>query len=322
MVPWLALLTACMSPGPTAHAGGDPPLAWADDNPEELGRVRWHRGYDAARAVAAAEGKPLLVLFDEVPGCSTVRAYGRTVLSHPLVVDAAESQFVPVVVYNNVDGDDRRVLRAFGEPAWNNFVSADGAPLTERLTHEGGTGALLGRMVTALRAAERPVPPWLQLVAQELGGDRAAPARATYAMGCFWSGEAHLGGHDAVLATRTGFQAGHEVVEVTYDPARTSRRALDAYAGSGRARPAPAGAFRPSPRDDRYQLRGTPWAAVPMTAAQATRVNTAVGAGADGRPWLSPRQQQLLDRAKAGQLRASAGLGAGSFVDAFEAAIR
>lgn len=36
--------------------------------PVEFGAVRWERDWDAARARARKESKPLLVLFQEVPG--------------------------------------------------------------------------------------------------------------------------------------------------------------------------------------------------------------------------------------------------------------
>ena len=36
--------------------------------PIELGRVRWERDYARAEAAAKATGRPLLTLFQEVPG--------------------------------------------------------------------------------------------------------------------------------------------------------------------------------------------------------------------------------------------------------------
>ena len=46
--------------------------AWTLDaasaNPVELGLVRWRRGFEAAAVEAREADKPLLVLFDEVPG--------------------------------------------------------------------------------------------------------------------------------------------------------------------------------------------------------------------------------------------------------------
>lgn len=293
---WMWLWVGCAAPLPDATARADEGTARsvatpAAANPVELGSVAWHRGYDAAKAEAARVGRPLLVLFDEVPGCSTVRNYGATALSDPFVIDAAASLFVPVVVYNNVAGDDRRVLESFGEPAWNNpvvrFLGPDGAALGDRHTGDWSTTALLQAMVRALETAERPVPEWLSLVAWE----REAPQEtATYAMYCFWSGEAHLGAHPAVLKTDTGFQEGREVVRVTYDPTRVRRSVLDSFAARASARPLEGGTFRGSAKDDRYQLKGTPWATVPMTRAQASRVNADVGNGRDPSRWLAPHQ--------------------------------
>ena len=37
-------------------------------NPVEVGDVRWGRDFDAALGKSAASGKPVLVLFQEVPG--------------------------------------------------------------------------------------------------------------------------------------------------------------------------------------------------------------------------------------------------------------
>jgi hypothetical protein len=39
-----------------------------DDPPIELGRVRWHTEHDAAFEDARRAGKPVVVLFQEVPG--------------------------------------------------------------------------------------------------------------------------------------------------------------------------------------------------------------------------------------------------------------
>ena len=43
-------------------------LGSADTVPVELGKVPWLRDYDAALAEAKKSGKPLLLLFQEVPG--------------------------------------------------------------------------------------------------------------------------------------------------------------------------------------------------------------------------------------------------------------
>ena len=60
------------------------------------------------------------VLFQEVPGCEGCQKFGREVLSQPLIVEAIEDLFLPVVVYNNLDqGTDAKLLQRFKESAWN-----------------------------------------------------------------------------------------------------------------------------------------------------------------------------------------------------------
>ena len=61
-----------------------------DHGSPELGRIHWGRNFDHALAAAKQQNKLLLVLFDEVPGCSTCTGYGRQVLSHPLITEAID----------------------------------------------------------------------------------------------------------------------------------------------------------------------------------------------------------------------------------------
>ena len=66
-------------------------------NPIEIGDVRWQRDFDAALENSAKTGKPVLVLFQEVPGCSGVQEFGREVLTNPLIVAAMENEFIRIV---------------------------------------------------------------------------------------------------------------------------------------------------------------------------------------------------------------------------------
>ena len=88
----------------------------------ELGSVSWYRQIEQAQQAATKKDKPILVLFQEVPGCATCRYYGGQALSHPLIVEAIESLFVPVAIFNNKKGKDAEVLRFYNEPSWNNPV--------------------------------------------------------------------------------------------------------------------------------------------------------------------------------------------------------
>jgi hypothetical protein len=98
------------------------------------------------------------------------------VLSHPLLVEAAETLFVPCGIRNNSDGDaDAATLRRFAEKAWNNpvvrFVDAEGKDLTAPLRTDWTVAGLAEGMVQTLATQKRDVPPWLTLLAD---GERAA----------------------------------------------------------------------------------------------------------------------------------------------------
>src|SRR5262245_19894626 len=129
--------------------------------PKELGDVRWSRDLDAAIADAERLERPLLILFDEVPGCSTCVSYGQNVLKNPLLLEAAETLFVPVAVFNNLGGKDREALDAFKEPSWNNpvvrIVDARRNPLAPRLDGDYTQVGLARSMVAALQRAGKVV---------------------------------------------------------------------------------------------------------------------------------------------------------------------
>ncbi|HRI61999.1 MAG TPA: thioredoxin family protein, partial [Saprospiraceae bacterium] len=93
-----------------------------NNQPTELGKVNWLRDLAAGKAEAEKSGKPILILFQEVPGCSNCTRYGNSTLSHPLIVEAIERYFVPVCIYNNKGGADAEALKTFQETAWNNPV--------------------------------------------------------------------------------------------------------------------------------------------------------------------------------------------------------
>lgn len=95
----------------------------------ELGKIQWGRDLDHALVAAQISGKPVFVLFQEVPGCQTCVSFGEQVLSHPLIVEVIETAFEPVFVYNNKSGKHAEILRRYGEPAWNNPVASNLIPL-------------------------------------------------------------------------------------------------------------------------------------------------------------------------------------------------
>ena len=78
-----------------------------NSNHEELGKVKWERDFEKGLAKSKVEKKPVFLLFQEVPGCSTCRNYGNNVLSHPQIVEAIETLFVPCLLYTSPSPRDR-----------------------------------------------------------------------------------------------------------------------------------------------------------------------------------------------------------------------
>ena len=313
--------------------GGGPAMSAQPNQPVEMGQVRWGRDLDAAKDEARRTGRPLFVLFQEIPGCSTCQNFGRGPLSHPLVVEAIETEFVPVLVYNNRDGEDGRVRQSLAEPAWNNpvirFLDVDGRDVLPRRDGVWSTEGVVTRMVNALEAADRTVPDYLRLVRDETATSETS--QVTLAVHCFWEGAAAVGGIDGVTDVEAAFLGGREVVDVTYAAnvdadallAEATRRAhpsgiyaADAKQFEAADKATPGGAtvdreiaggataekiaLLPQPTrrapdsDQLYYLRHSPYAKLELTRLQQIRVNAALGTGGSPERWLSPRQRAQL----------------------------
>jgi hypothetical protein len=159
--------------------GVTPAQAARTNNPIEAGDVAWGRDFDAALAGSGETGKPVFVLFQEIPGCSGVQEFGRTVLANPSLVKAIESEFIPVLVYNNrTGGMDGELLRRYHEPSWNyqviRFLDASGRDVIPRKDRIWTTGGVASRMIEALRVTGRPVPDYLEDLAGVQRGDLGA----------------------------------------------------------------------------------------------------------------------------------------------------
>jgi len=293
-------------------------LKGAEGAPVELGEVKWIRNFDEASVKAKKANKPLLVLFQEVPGCSTSSGYGKNVLSHPLIVEAIETLFVPDAVYNNHGGEDERVLNSFGEPSWNNpvvrIMTPERKELVSRLSGDYTKVGLVRAMIAALENNNKTVPPYLTLLAQDLNVKTGRSERAVFAMHCFWIGEGKLANIKGVISTKPGFMGGYEVVELEFNPeiisfedllkkARSNNVASHVFAENqaqntvakdiaGEGYVSPRSSFRADSRP-KYYLSGTLYKYVPMTNLQIARVNAALGSLQSPDSFLSPRQLEL-----------------------------
>lgn len=266
-------------------------------NPVELGDVHWLRSYDEAQARSKKEGKPILILFQEVPGCETCRNYGIDVLTHPLIVEAIETEFIPLAIHNNKGGHDAEILKRFQEPAWNNpvvrVVDSEGSNILPRLSGNYSTAGLTGLMTSALIKQKGKAPMYMQLLADELSAQQKMTSKATYSMYCFWTGEALFGKLNGVIRTTAGFEGGKEVVAVEYNPSIISKSELDKIAQSQKCAVSGGGSFR-ADATPKYYLSNSEYKVVPMTEIQKCRVNSALAEKQDPRAFLSARQIAFL----------------------------
>ncbi len=269
----------------------------------ELGDVKWYRDYDLALEESKRLGKPVLILFQEVPGCATCKRYGDGVLSHPLLVEAIQESFIPLAIFNNHKGADAIILKQYGEPSWNNpvvrIVDHTGADVTDRIAGKYTHQQLLSGMIDALEQSNQKPPLYLELLQDEWSQNTLSSA--TYSMYCFWSGEAQLGSLDGVKSVESGFQGGREVVRIQYDQDEIQSPDLDAFAqdhsmSKMKSSDSPSqqsqSSFRYSAKDHLYQLRHSPYRSVPMTDLQKVRVNAALYARQNPQQYLSPQQVQ------------------------------
>lgn len=266
-------------------------------NPTELGDVHWLRSMEEAQVRSKAEKKPILILFQEIPGCITCRTYGNEVLSHPLIVETIETYFVPLAIYNNKQGEDAEILRRFNEPAWNNpvvrIVDEKGNDLTSRLNGNYSPLGLSDMMTNVLIKTLGKAPLYLQILTDELAAKQKGTTTATYTMYCFWAGEVLFGVVNGVISTSAGYQEGKEAVKVEYDPGVISKSQLDKIAQQSTCKATSGGSFRPD-TTPKYYLTNSKYRGIPMTEIQKCRVNSALADGQNVDVFLSPSQLAFL----------------------------
>jgi len=266
---------------------------------QELGEVNWLRSYDKAIEQSKNSEKPVLILFQEVPGCATCRNYGDNVLSHPLLVDVIEHYFVPLAIYNNKGGEDKKILNLYKEPTWNNpvvrIVDENGKNLINRINGNYSTQGLLSGIVSSFAERGKTIPQDVRLLQDIL--TTQPNAQATYSMYCFWSGEKAYGKLNGVYSTTAGWQNGKEVVQVVYDDRMISEKQLTKKGQASRCADGieeGSKGFRKD-KDPKYYLKHSAYKQLPMHPLQAARINSLLGEGIqDVSEWLFPSQRKWM----------------------------
>jgi len=274
-------------------------VSLAAQAPQELGTVDWLRSYDAAIKQSEKTGKPVFILFQEVPGCATCRNYGQNVMSEPLLVDAIENEFVPLAIFNNKGGQDKKILDLYGEPTWNNpvvrIVNQEGKDLINRIAGNYSIAGVVQGMQSALRAADRPSPEYLNLIAESQASQTET---AYYSMYCFWSGEAAFGSTDGVLATEPGWMDGKEVVKIVYDPNEVHNKDLDKIAAKNQCKAIEHKDDYKIDKDPQYYLKQSKYSNLALSRIQKSRINSALKRGGNPDRYLSPTQLAYLNKLK------------------------
>ncbi len=269
-------------------------------NPEELGKVEWLRNYDLAISKAKAADKPVLILFQEVPGCATCRNYGHNVLSHPLMVEAIENEFIPLAIYNNKAGKDAEILKKYNEPSWNNpvvrVVDEKGEDIINRIASDYSAKGLSSGLISALNKSGKSIPTYLELLDEELSADiQSNKKEAYYKMYCFWSGEKQLGSVTGVLNTESGFIGTSESVKVTYNPQKVDDQTLEAFANkNAMEKVGETAGFKLATGDLHYYLQHSNYKYLPLSDLQKTKINSALGRKLNAEIYLSPMQKKWL----------------------------
>jgi len=174
--------------------------------PIEVGTINWGRNYEEALEKSRETGKPIFLLFQEVPGCQGCQDFGKTVLSNPLIKKSVEEAFIPLMI----------------------FINAKGKDIIPRKDRIWDTKSLAVRMKEALKKSKQSIPAALDLA--HLEADTANHTYVAYAMYCYWTGEAQLGKIDGVIKTEAGYFDGREVTLVIYHKDRITLNRLTAEA--------------------------------------------------------------------------------------------
>ena len=304
------------------------------DKEEEVGGIRYQFAcLEDALMEARTSQKPVLCIEVHIPGNVTI---GREVLSHPLIVEAAETLFVPVQCRQaNVS------INVAGQIPYTTVRLLDdsGVDLVKPIKGKRiSVASVASAMIEAMNACDLTVrvPTYLTLLNEEHSGRRwegptnclhRTDRQAVFGMTCPRQGEVMFARLNGVLSTRAGYYQGNHVVQVTYDTTRLSycslvQHVLQAYPMATifytsneerivgviqrqrhNAVRADIAEFQETIMnksvDPKHFLRTTMLRFVPLTDLQSTRANMHVSLGAfnEAMHLLSPRQGQILMRA-------------------------
>jgi hypothetical protein len=188
--------------------------------------------YTAARFLQATSesrrsGKPILMLLAD--DCdSTTDEFSFRVLPHPLLREAADTQFVTVLVDTQATlGNDAALIQKYytsqGKKhpvGW--IMDYRGRKLAPQIANHSVENVSKA-MIKALKSSKNKVPEYLDLVFQE---SSAVEESAVFGMSCYNDGEILFSRIEGVIATCPGQIGAKPCVKVAYDTKKVSYRKL------------------------------------------------------------------------------------------------
>jgi hypothetical protein len=199
----------------------------------ELGAIQYayQDDLEGAEQESSETGWPVLCVQAEVPGDQEA---GLNVLSHPLIVEAAESLFVTVSVTLDSDTLATRYRPSPGRKPWCTTLKIlDPNPSStgeEELVPEIGgdlltVGLVAETMIKALKLNQKTVPQYLELLCEEETGRKylmpsgvikSVDRVAVLAVADCHEAEVDFAGLEGVLRTQAGIYQGQRVIQVHY----------------------------------------------------------------------------------------------------------
>ena len=269
-----------------------------DNQNIELGKVSWHRDYDEALLLSKNTNKPILLFFQEIPGCTTCVNFGRNVLTHPLMIEVIENEFIPLAIYNNKGGKDAEILRKYNEPSWNNpvahFIDSNGNNIISKLANNYEPLSMYNKIVEVLQKTKGEIPDYVTLLGQELKINYGKVSRTVYETPCFWSGETTLAQQKSVFTTLAGFIGNREVVVVDFDEKISSLEELNNFSKEQGFFLIDKHSNFKVDKDPQYYLKKTNYKYLPLSKTQKTKINLAIPYKMDPEKYLSPKQLYWL----------------------------
>lgn len=205
-----------------------------ENDKEEMGRIHFRytgEFFEEAKREAKDFDMPILMIFQEMPGTKECINFGRNVLSHPLLVEAAETLFIPLIINSTaISGGDSAVMAKYREQRHFSpvvrIVTCTGKDLILRISNEDcNLGNVARSMVKALQRTKAKVPKYLKLLAVESRARCRLPGAgyptirsAFFGVSNTSEGEVDLAGAHGIISTNVITLGSHKrVVHVQYD---------------------------------------------------------------------------------------------------------